>query len=69
MYYAQFLRDFGEIVLTHFKTYFSKINPNNGFYVFGDFQLFCPAASRRCFGGDANKRLLSGSVLRDDEIP
>ena len=69
MYYAQFLRGFGELVLTNLTTYFSKITHNIGFCVFACFQIFCLYNSGRVFCGDANKRILSVSVLRDDEIP
>ena len=69
MYYAQFLRGFGELVLTNLTTYFSKITHNIGFCVFAYFRIFCLHNSGQVFCGDANKRILSVSVLRDDEIP
>ena len=69
MYYAQFLRGFGELVLTNLTTYFSKITRNIGFCVFAYFRPFGLQYSGEEFWDDANKRILSGSVLQDDEIP
>ena len=69
MYYAQFLKGFGCVVSAVLMTCFSKIRIIIGFCIFAYFLIFCLQYSGEVFWGEANKRILSGSVLQDDEIP
>ena len=69
MYYAQFFRGFGAVVSTNITAQFSKIRSIIGFCIFAYFLIFCLQYSGEEFWDDANKRILSGSVLQDDEIP
>ena len=69
MYYAQFFRGFGDVVSTNLMACFSKIRSIIGFCIFAYFLIFCLQYSGEEFWDDANKRILSVSVLQDDEIP
>ena len=69
MYYAQFLEVFGPVVSPNLRACFSKIRLIIGFCIFAYFLIFCLQYSGEEFWSEANKRILSGSVLQDDEIP
>ena len=68
-YYAQFFRGFGEVVSTNLRACFSKMRSFIGFCIFAYLLIFCLQYSGEEFWDDANKRILSGSVFQDDEIP